>query len=67
LPQGRNDYASFEPLDELRTSADTELDFALVPYHPGDQAAGTTAEQIEQVDSALLNSPDGARHCDRHR
>jgi selenocysteine lyase/cysteine desulfurase len=34
----------------------------LVPYHPDDQAPGTTAEQIEHIDTALLNSPAGARH-----
>ncbi len=62
VPQGRNDSAYFEPLGGLRTGAETELDFALVPYHPGDQAPGTTAEQIEHIDAALLNSPGGTRH-----
>jgi hypothetical protein len=62
VPQGRNDSAYFEPLGGLRTGSDTELYFALVPYHPDDQAAGTTAEQIEHIDAALLNSPGGARH-----
>jgi hypothetical protein len=61
VPQGRNDSAYFEPLSGLRTGPDTELDFALVPYHPDDQAPGTTAEQIEQIDAALLNSTAGAR------
>jgi hypothetical protein len=62
VPQGRNDSAYFEPLGELRTGSDTDLYFALVPYHPDHQAPGTTAEQIEQIDAALLNSPGGARH-----
>ncbi len=62
VPQGRNDSAYFEPLGGLRTGADTELYFALVPYHPDDQAPGTTAEQIEHIDAALLNSPGGVRH-----
>lgn len=62
VPQGRNDSAYFEPLGGLRTDSDTELYFALVPYHPDDQAPGTTAEQIEHIDAALLNSPEGARH-----
>jgi methionine synthase II (cobalamin-independent) len=62
VPQGRNDSAYFEPLRELRTGADTELYFALVPYHPDDQTEGTTAEQIEHIDAALFNSPGGARH-----
>jgi hypothetical protein len=61
VPQGRNDSAYFEPLGGLRTDADTELYFALVPYHPDDQAPGTTAEQIEHIDAALLSSPGGSR------
>jgi hypothetical protein len=62
VPQARNDAAYFEPLAGLLTGPDTELDFALVPYHPGDQAPGTTAEQIELIDAALLNSAGGTRH-----
>ena len=62
VPQARNDSAYFEPLGGLQTGSDTELDFALVPYHPDDQAPGTTAEQIEHIDAALINSPGGARH-----
>jgi hypothetical protein len=62
VPQGRNDGAYFEPLGDLRTGADTELYFALVPYHPDDQAPGTTAEQIEHIDAALINSPSGPHH-----
>jgi hypothetical protein len=62
VPQGRNDSAYFEPLGGLQTGPDTELDFALVPYHPDDQTPGTTAEQIEHIDAALINSPGGARH-----
>jgi hypothetical protein len=62
VPQGRSDIAYFEPLGGLQTAAETELYFALVPYHPEDQAPGTTAEQIERIDAALLNSPAGARH-----
>ncbi len=61
VPQGRNDGAYFEPLGGLRTGPDTELCFALVPYHPDDQAPGTTAEQIEHIDAALVNSAGGAR------
>jgi hypothetical protein len=62
VPQGRSDAAYFEPLAGLKVGADTELDFALVPYHPDEQSPGTTAQQIEQIDAALLNSPTGARH-----
>jgi len=61
VPQGRNDSAYFEPLGGLRTGSETELYFALVPYHPDSQAPGTTAEQIEHIDAALINSRAGAR------
>jgi hypothetical protein len=62
VPQGRSDGAYFEPLAGLKTGPETELYFALVPYHPDDQAPGTTAEQIEQIDAVLINSPGGTRH-----
>ena len=45
----------------MRTGAGTELNFARVPYHPADQAPGTTARQIERIDAALAASPGGAR------
>jgi hypothetical protein len=61
VPQGRNDKAYFEPLRGLTTGSETELYFALVPYHPDDQAPGTTAEQIEHIDAALASAPGGAR------
>ena len=61
VPQGRHDSAYFEPLGALRTGSESELYFALVPYHPDDQPPGTTAEQIEQIDAVLINSPAGAR------
>jgi hypothetical protein len=62
VPQARNDQSYFAPLAELATGSDTELYFALVPYHPEDQAPGTTAEQIEHIDAVLLASSAGARH-----
>ncbi len=61
VPQGRNDGAYFEPLGELTTGSETELYFALVPYHPDQQTPGTTAEQIEHIDGALSSSPMGFR------
>jgi hypothetical protein len=61
VPQDRDDSAYFEPLSGLRTGSDTELNLALVPYHPADQAPGTTARQIEHIDSALAASVGGAR------
>jgi hypothetical protein len=53
VPQARADAAYFAPLGDLTPGPETELYFALVPYHPGDQAEGTTATQIEHVDAAL--------------
>jgi hypothetical protein len=61
VPQDRDDGAYFEPLGDLATGADTELNFALVPYHPAEQPAGTTARQIENIDTALVASAGGAR------
>ncbi|MHB1835379.1 MAG: uroporphyrinogen decarboxylase/cobalamine-independent methonine synthase family protein [Solirubrobacteraceae bacterium] len=61
VPQGRGDAAYFEPLGDLQTGSETELYFALVPYHPEEQAPSTTAEQIEHIDAALLRSSGGTR------
>ena len=61
VPQDRDDSAYFEPASGLQVGPDTELYFALVPYHPAEQAAGTTARQIEHVDGALASSPGGTR------
>jgi hypothetical protein len=61
VPQDRDDSAYFEPLGGLKTGADTELNFALVPYHPAEQPAGTTARQVENIDTALAASAGGAR------
>jgi hypothetical protein len=61
VPQDRDDSAYFEPLSGLRTGPDTELNFALVPYHPADQAPGTTERQVERIDAALAASAGGSR------
>lgn len=61
VPQNRDDRAYFEPLGGLRADARTELNFALVPYHPAEQPPGTTERQIEHIDTALAASPGGAR------
>ncbi len=53
VPQARADASYFAPLSGLTAGPETELYFALVPYHPDDQAEGTTATQIEHVDAAL--------------
>ncbi|WP_249124652.1 hypothetical protein [Saccharopolyspora erythraea] len=53
VPQYRADAAYFAPLADLRTGPGTELFFALVPYHPDEQAAGTTEAQVALVDRYL--------------
>ena len=61
VPQSRRDDAYFAPLDGLRVGAETELYFALVPYHPDEQQEGTTEEQTRLIDVHLAASPSGAR------
>jgi hypothetical protein len=61
VPQSRRDEAYFEPLRDLRPGSETELYFALVPYHPSDQPQGTTGEQVRLIDTYLANSPSGSR------
>jgi len=52
----RADAGYFAPLSDLTTGPQTQPYFALVPYHPDDQAEGTTGAQTQHVDAAL---PDG--------
>jgi hypothetical protein len=61
VPQDQRDEAYFAPLGELAADPATELNFALVPYHPADQAPGTTAEQVRLIDAGLAASPGGSR------
>jgi hypothetical protein len=61
VPQARSDADYFEPLRDLSAGPETELYFALVPYHPDDQADGTTAAQVEHIDTALAESSAGRR------
>ena len=61
VPQYQRDEAYFAPLGELAVDPATELNFALVPYHPADQAPGTTAEQVRLIDAGLAASPGGSR------
>ena len=57
VPQYQRDPAYFEPLHGLRIRPGTEIYFALVPYHPDQQAAGTTEEQVRLIDENLVNHP----------
>jgi hypothetical protein len=61
VPQARDDAGYFTPLRELGVGPDTELAFALVPYHPQDQAGGTAARQVRHIDAALAESAGGPR------
>ena len=61
VPQYQRDAGYFEPLAELAAGPDTELNFALVPYHPAEQAPGTTDAQVRLIDAALAASPGGPR------
>jgi len=61
VPQYQRDEAYFAPLAELAADPGIELNFALVPYHPAEQAAGTTDDQVRLIDAALASSPGGGR------
>lgn len=61
VPQYQRGESYFAPLAGMATGADTELNFALVPYHPGEQAPGTTEAQVRLIDAALAASPGGSR------
>ena len=61
VPQYQRAESYFAPLAELAVDPDTELNFALVPYHPADQAPGTTGDQVRLIDAALAASPGGRR------
>jgi len=61
VPQYQGNESYFAPLAELTADPATELNFALVPYHPGDQAAGTTEEQVRLIDAALAAGPSAGR------
>ena len=61
VPQYQRDQAYFAPLADLAADPGIELNFALVPYHPAEQAAGTTDDQVRLIDAALASSPGGGR------
>ena len=53
VPQDRSDESFFEPLRRLALPSETEIYLALVPYHPAEQAPGTTDEQVRLIDLNL--------------
>jgi hypothetical protein len=53
VPQYQRQAEYFEPLRGLDVPAETELYFALVPYHPDEQETGTTEAQVALVDRNL--------------
>lgn len=61
VPQARSDEDYFAPLHDLNSGPETELYFALVPYHPADQPAGTTTDQVKLIDTALAQSQAARR------
>jgi hypothetical protein len=61
VPQYQRQESYFAPLAGLATGPGTELNFALVPYHPADQEPGTTGDQVRLIDAALAASLGGSR------
>jgi hypothetical protein len=61
VPQYQRTESYFAPLTGLTTDPGTELNFALVPYHPADQEPGTTADQVRLIDAALAAGLGGSR------
>ena len=61
VPQYQRAESYFAPLSKLTGGPQTELNFGIVPYHPGDQAPGTTEDQVRLIDAALAASPGGTR------
>jgi hypothetical protein len=61
VPQNQQEESYFAPLAGLAAGPETELNFALVPYHPAQQPAGTTRQQARLIDAALAKSANGGR------
>jgi methionine synthase II (cobalamin-independent) len=59
VPQYQRDVSFFTPLGDLDVNPETELYFALVPYHPSEQEPGTTSEQVRLVDAHLPTRDGG--------
>ena len=65
-PRPATTRAYFAPLGGLRAGSDTELYFALVPYHPADQAAGHD-RRPDRAHRRRAGAPGGPRVGDLHR
>jgi hypothetical protein len=61
VPQNQHDESYFAALTELTVGRETELNFALVPYYPADQPAGTTQKQTRLIDAALAKGANDDR------
>ncbi len=61
VPQARSDADYFTPLRDLRAGPETELYFALVPYHPEKQREGTSGQQAQHIEAGLAQSAAGER------
>lgn len=59
VPQYQREESYFAPLAQLAVDQGTELNFALVPYHPSAQTPGTTEAQVRLIDAALTASLGG--------
>lgn len=66
VPQYQREDSYFAPLAEL-TGAGTELNFALVPYHPTEQTPGTTEAQVRLIDAARAGRDEIPGLLDLHR
>lgn len=53
VPQYQADPAYFAPLADLRLGPETQPAFALVPYYPDRQPAGTSEAQVQLIDEHL--------------
>lgn len=53
VPQDRDNESYFAPLAGLQRTNELDLSFGIVPYHPQDQARGTTARQVQQIEASL--------------
>jgi hypothetical protein len=61
VPQYQRAESYFAPLADLASGPETELNFGIVPYHPEEQAPGTTGDQVQLIDAALAAGSVGRR------